>query len=98
MSWLASREILPSPNRVLAMFAIFRGAESSLLFSSSHPHFPSASQPLFLYYFKPFGTPATFYIVLPSRRRTTCRVPSSTLKSAIEGPSIYDLRSDISQT
>lgn len=30
MSWLASREVLPSPNHVLAKLAIFRGAEPSL--------------------------------------------------------------------
>ena len=36
MSWLASFEVLPSPNHVLAKLAIFRGAEPS-------PHSPRAT-------------------------------------------------------
>lgn len=57
MSWLASFEVLPSPNHVLAKLAIFRGAEPS-------PHSPRAtdSASVFHYYFKPF---ALFHPVMP---------------------------------
>lgn len=50
MSWLASSEVLPSPNHVLEKLAIFRGAEPS-------PHSPRAtdSASVFYYYFKPFA-------------------------------------------
>lgn len=50
MSWLASFEVLPSPNHVLAKLAIFRGAEPS-------PRSPRAtdSASVFYYYFKPFA-------------------------------------------
>lgn len=67
MSWLASFEVLPSPNHVLAKLAIFRGAEPSPLATDS------AS--VFYYYFKPFAL--FFPLAVPCPSRSPVSIPPS---------------------
>lgn len=87
MSWLASFEVLPSPNHVLAKLAIFRGAEPS-------PHSPRAtdSASVFYYYFKPFAlffSLATLLPLCPSRSPVSS--PSLPYHLCTHTPSPYDL-------